>query len=174
MADEKRKDKQFGIFYGKKELAFNNSVASEYVDNVIRQKIKYYSIDKERSVYDDLYNESKAKVIVQSKEIYARVQFNDPEIRQDQFSLDRRQTINVYFLYDEMYEELQFYPRVGDYIEYNNMLFEIATLNDDRPTMGTPHMKYTISLLCILARENDIVRDIRGFDNETLPQSSDY
>jgi hypothetical protein len=63
----------------------------------------------------------------------------------------------VYFDQARLFENLELHPRMGDYVEFDNKLYEITLVTDDRPLFGKPEMKQTVVVKGRIARENDVV-----------------
>jgi len=153
---EKFNDEHSNPFLGERDLKFINSFQTEFIDHIVRQKIRYFVVDYNQTEIDDIYNESSVKVVSRVVELYARVALSNPEIVQGRFSSDRKQTIEVYAQRKHVFEDYNLTPRIGDFLEFDEKFFEITSMIDDLNTYGQPQFKMMILIKGVLARKTDL------------------
>lgn len=156
---EWRKDKRDSIFLGQRDKAFFEHIQSELIDNVMMQTIRYYQINEELTK-SNIYGESKDKVVTKVYEIGCRVNLDVAEIKTDQFSVDRIQTLEAYIQRTRLYDDYGFEAKIGDYIEYDNKVFEILTVDDDVNLYQQTGFKMQIVVRAMIAKESNIRIDI--------------
>ncbi len=152
---ENRRDWRDTLFIGEREKKLISSIQSELIDHIVTQSIRYYPVD-ELLTQSNLYGESKMKIISKIYELYGRVNLSDPVLSQDAFGLDRKQTIEVYLQRNRVYDDYNFTPKSGDYIEFDKKIFEITTINDDKNNFGHGEFKLQILITGTLARQSNI------------------
>lgn len=157
----------YNLFYTPKEQSFVNSIAYELYDNIIRNTIIYFVVDTEKTVTDELYGESKEKVSTLAVRIPCGISWGTTSPNQDRFGLDKaHKTITVYMQYQPIYEDLQFFPREGDFFKFQNYVFEVTSVVSNRPEFGNANLHYSIVVSGVITRDNNFLAQIS--DDEIL------
>jgi len=123
------KDRQPSLFIGDRERVFFERVATEVMECVSQQKIRYFAIEESLTQADDLYGEATKKYFRQPIEIYALVLYNEPVIQTGTFSSETQYSLKLYIQRFRVEQDLKMTPRIGDFIEFNNHYFEIAKVS---------------------------------------------
>ena len=71
--------------------------------------------------------------------------YNDPEILQDEFGADVNANIEMYFQRNNLASgSLNFYPEVGDIVDWNEHYWEINGTTEPQLIAGNPNYKHSI------------------------------
>lgn len=126
MNTENNIDRNPSLFIGDRERVFFQRVATEVMECVSQQKIRYYAIDENLTPSDDLYGESTKKFTRQPLELYALILYNNPEVETGTFSVETKYSLKLYIQKFRVEQDLKMTPRIGDFIEFANHYFEIT------------------------------------------------
>ena len=141
------------MFFGKKERDLVKQVNDELSERVIGQPIAYYPISMEDTNFNTTYGEAIEKVSLPPIRVYAYVQV-DNEQTNEKFGYDYQTSLVVYFSEKRITADQDLYVRVGDFIQYGEVFYEIArTYDDTRYYFGQVEHKFQVSAECIRARE---------------------
>ena len=123
------------MFFGQKERNLVKQVNDELAERVIGQTVLYYPISLENTNFHPLYGEAINKTFLPPIRVYAYVVVDDEQTN-DKYS----------------YEYKSKYVRPGDFVQYGDLLYEIAnTYNDTRYYFGQVDYKFQITADCIRA-----------------------
>lgn len=152
------------LFVSDKELHFINSLNKELIQNVVNQKITYYSVSEEHSKVNDLYNESIHKTVFSPVEINARLLLKAPQQTTTGFSIDTSYEMEAYFHMDELYQR-NITPREGDYMKWGKIVYEIKKLTKPQIIAGQIEQEMMIKAECVVSRKSnfDVVDDTQVF-----------
>jgi len=143
------------LFLGKKERDLVKQVNDELIENIIGQQILYYSIDIDKTNYHDVYGEAIKKTFLPPLRVYALVDWS-AEASTTQFyenlHVDFKSQIVVHFHKRRITEDQNLYVRVGDFILYGSIYYEITTLQEPKPLLGQVHNSFEITAVCTIAR----------------------
>lgn len=151
------------LFIGDRELNFYHGINKELLQKVVCQKIIYYSVSEEHTKTHRLYDEAVRKTVFTPVEINCLVQYQEPEQKVNQFSIDTIYKIEVYF-YQEELRERELIPREGDFVKFGDVVYEIEKLNRPQITYGQIEKEVMIKAACRVARESQfkVLDDILG------------
>lgn len=141
------------LFVGEKEVNFFNTVAKELVQDVVSQKIIYYSVSEEHTKTHKLYDEAIRKTVYRPVEVNALVLFKEPEQSTNQFTIDTQYFLEVYFHHHEL-EERRLIPREGDFVKWNKVVYEIEKLTAPQITFGQIQHEVMIKAECRVSRKS--------------------
>lgn len=142
------------LFAGQKERNFAKQVADELIDKVIGQPIAYYPIDVENTDFHPLYGEAIKKTFLPPVRVYVLVEYEDEGYSaKDNFGVEKRTSLNLFFHKRRLTEDQDLYVRVGDFVEYNQVFYEIVKLSEPRQIFGQAQHKVEIQAHCIKSRE---------------------
>ncbi|MBO66880.1 MAG: hypothetical protein CL398_01090 [Acidiferrobacteraceae bacterium] len=155
MADWKQPDNPPPpLFTGKKERDYVKQVNDELIERVIGQTILYYPIDMERSDYHSLYGEAINKVYLPPIRVHALVEWEGIETAYTpSVGIDKITSITVHFHKRRLTEDQDLFVREGDFVQYGDRLYEIASLAEPKQLFGQIDHRMEISAKCIRARE---------------------
>jgi hypothetical protein len=145
-------DPRNSLFVGEREVKYINDINTELFELVTLQKVVYYAIEKDLTPTHQLYGESAEKRFRQPIEVYCRVQWNEPQVVTNQFSTETLYSLDV-FMQKRRVIELNFTPRIGDFLEFDKKFFEVTTLTEPQLIAGLPEFKMGFNLSCTIARE---------------------
>lgn len=141
------------LFYSRIDNRFITCVNRELFHSVAGQYVYYYRIaEKETQV--NFYNESKQKVFYNPIKLFARVEWEEPTQTIDIFTLDEKSHLIVYFdKFDLSKESINLKPTVGDFVKWNDRMFEILSAIEWQPIFGTAGDNLLIKCTCGYSRE---------------------
>ena len=141
------------MFLGKKERDLVKQVNDELSERIIGQPIAYYPISIEDTNFNATYGEAIEKVSLPPVRVYVYVQVENKQTN-DKFGYDYQTSLTVFFSERRITEDQDLYVRVGDFIQYGEIFYEIArTYDDTRYYFGQVEHKFQIAAECIRARE---------------------
>ena len=142
------------LFLGKKERDLVKQVNDELIEKVIGQQVLYYSIDMKTTDFHDLYGEAIEKTFLPPIRVYALVEWEGLETSWlGDVGVDKQSSINVHFHKRRLTEDQDLVVRVGDFVLYGDIYYEIVTLNEPKQLFGQIDSRMEISAKCIRARE---------------------
>ena len=141
------------LFFDERSYKFFNDISKELIEHVIRQKVKYYAVEEKLSQYDHFYGETKNKTFRQPVEIFARILYNEPQVQTGQL-MDRSYSIDIYFQRERLIQDIGMFPRIGDFIEWDDKFFEISAVTEPQIVSGLPGFKFAFICNCISVRQN--------------------
>ncbi len=141
------------MFIGKNELDFDKQVSTEVAERVIGQALLYYPIDMQNTSFHPLYGEAIQKTFLPPIRVYAFVEYGNFETRVDKFGLEKDINITIHFLKRRLTEDQDVYVREGDFVLYNQIIFEIVKLTDATSPYGQHNHSIDIIAKCIKSRK---------------------
>ena len=142
------------LFVGKKEKDLVKQVNDELIERVIGQQVLYYPISVEHTDFHSLYGEAINKTFLPPVRVYALVDWEGMETSWlSDVGVDRQSSINVHFHKRRLTEDQNLYVRIGDFVLYGDIYYEIVTLNEPQQLFGQIDSRMEISAKCIRARE---------------------
>lgn len=142
------------LFTGEKEKNLVKQVNDELIERVIGQQILYYPISVEHTKFHHLYGEAINKTFLPPVRVYALVEWEGIETSWlNDVGIDKQSSITVHFHKRRLTEDQNLYVRVGDFVLYGNIHYEIVTLNEPQQLFGQIDSRMEISAKCIRARE---------------------
>jgi len=139
-------------FVGQKEVAFINAVTRELVQQVVAQEVFYYEILAEKTQADDLYNEAIHKAWAAPVRMSARCEWDETTESVGIMPPDAKYTLQVYFHKAELAER-NVAPKMGDFVQFGDVLFEIMAVTEPQLTFGQIENKVEIRCNCLPARK---------------------
>jgi hypothetical protein len=148
------------LFITDKELHFINQLNKELIQNVVNQKVIYFSVSDEHTKSNDLYNESIHKTVFNPVEINARLLFKAPNQTTNGFSMDTTYEMEAYFQLDELFQR-NITPREGDFMKWGKVVYEIKKLTKPQIIGGQIEQEMMVKAECVVSRKSnfDIVDD---------------
>jgi hypothetical protein len=124
------------LFVGKAERNFVKQLTDEVIEKVVGQQILYFPIDMERSNYHPLYGEAINKTFLPPVRIYSLIEYLGSERVQQKFGFDSVYNLNIHLSKRRLVEDQNLFIRLGDFVQYDNMYFEIVDLFEPRYLFG--------------------------------------
>jgi len=141
------------LFTGDKEKNFVKQINDEVLERVVGQQILYFPLSIEKTDYHGLYGEAINKTYDNPIRVYVRVKWNGSKTEYTPYGVDRRPSITIYFHHRRITEDQDLYVRVGDFVKYGDLFFEIAALDEGKLLFDEPDSSFEITATCIMARE---------------------
>ena len=142
------------LFIGKKERDLVKQVNDELVERVIGQQVLYYPISVEHTNFHSLYGEAIEKSFLPPIRVYALVEYEGLETSwMSNVGIDKNASIVIHFHKRRLTEDQDLFVRVGDFVLYGKIYYEIVSLNEPKQIFGQIDHKMEISAKCIRARE---------------------
>ena len=141
------------MFFGKKERDLVKQVNDELSERIIGQPIAYYPISLEESNFNDTYGEAIEKVSLPPIRVYAFVSVENEQTN-ERYGYEYQSKLTINFNRRRLVEDQELYVRVGDFVQYGDLFYEIVkTYNDTRYYFGQVEHKFQISAECVRARQ---------------------
>jgi len=142
------------LFTGEKERNLVKQVNDELIERVIGQQILYYPISLEHTNFHPLYGEAIEKTFLPPIRVYALVKWEELQTSwMGNVGIDKKAAINIHFHKRRLTEDQDLYVRVGDFVSYGEIYYEIVNLSEPKQLFGQPQHRMEISAKCIRARE---------------------
>ena len=132
------------FFLPQKEFDLINSMNEELIDELVGQSVDIYKVNVERSS-ENLYGESTTKYYDVGFRVNCLINYNEPEVIQDEFGADTNSTIEIFFQRENLASgSLNFYPEAGDIVDWNDIYWEINGTTEPQLFAGHPNFKHNI------------------------------
>ena len=132
------------FFVPQKEFDLINAMNEELIDEIVGQSVDIYKVNVENTE-DNLYGESATKYYDVGFRVNCLILFNEPEIIQDDFGADENASIEMYFQRNNLSSgSLNFYPEMGDIVDWNDHYWEINGTTEPQLVAGHPWYKHNI------------------------------
>ena len=132
------------FFIPQKEVDFFDVVNEELIDNILGQFVDIYKISVENTE-DNLYGESTKKYFKTGFRVNCLISFDAPTIELDEFGPDKKANIEMFF-HRTTLEEADFYPEIGDIVDWNDFYFEMNSVVEPQLIAGNPEFKHDIKV----------------------------
>ena len=142
------------LFLGKKERDLVKQVNDELIERVIGQQVLYYPISLEHTNFHSLYGEAIEKTFLPPIRVYALIQYEGLKTSwMSSVGVDKDATITIHFHKRRLTEDQDLFVRVGDFVSYGDIYYEIVSLDEPKQIFGQVDHKMEISAKCIKSRE---------------------
>ena len=132
------------FFVPQKEFDLINAINEELIDEIVGQSVDIYKINIDNTD-ENIYGESTTKYYDTGFRVNCLIQFNEPEITQDEFGADENSDIEMYFQRNNLSSgSLNFYPEMGDIVDWNDHYWEINGTTEPQLIAGHPGYKHSI------------------------------
>ena len=132
------------FFVPQKEFDLINSMNEELIDEILGQSVDIYKVSVENTK-ENLYGESTTKYYDVGFRVNCLILYNEPEITQDEFGADVNANIEMYFQRENLASgSLNFYPEIGDIVDWNDFYWEINGTTEPQLFAGHPNFKHNI------------------------------
>ena len=132
------------FFIPQKEFDLINQMNEELIDEIVGQSVDIYKVNVERTE-DNVYGESTAKYYDIGFRVNCLILYNEPEITQDDFGTDLNSSIEMYFQRENLASgSLNFYPEMGDIVDWNDFYWEINGATEPQLFAGHPNFKHNV------------------------------
>jgi len=124
------------LFVGKAERNFVKQINDELTEKIVGQQVLYFPVDVERSDFHPLYGEAIKKTYLPPVRVYTLVEYAGSDRVQQQFGFDNLYNINVHMHKRRLTEDQDLFARLGDFVQYDEMYFEIVDIFEPRYLFG--------------------------------------
>ena len=132
------------FFIPQKEFDLINQMNEELIDEIVGQSVDIYKVNIERTE-GNVYGESTAKYYDIGFRVNCLINYNEPEIIQDEFGADTNSSIEMFFQRENLSSgSLNFYPENGDIVDWNDYYWEINGTTEPQLVAGHPGYKHQI------------------------------
>ena len=140
------------FFIPQKEIDTIDSMNEELIDEIIGQSVDIYKVSIDNTD-ENVYGESTTKYYEVGFRVNCLILFNEPEIIQDDFGADENASIEMYFQRNNLSSgSLNFYPEMGDIVDWNNYYWEINGATEPQLIAGHPAYNHSIKATAHRAR----------------------
>ena len=140
------------FFIPQKEIDTIDSMNEELIDEIIGQSVDIYKVSIDNTE-ENVYGESTTKYYEVGFRVNCLILFNEPEITQDEFGVDENADIEIYFQRNNLASgSLNFYPEMGDIVDWNDHYWEINGTTEPQLIAGHPGYKHSITATAHRAR----------------------
>lgn len=145
------------LFLGKKERDFSKQIADEVTERLLAQQILYYAIDLNTSNYHPLYGETLNKSFLPPVLVKGiMVEWEGMQTETNNYGVDRKSSIVVHFHKRRISEDQNLVVRVGDFVRYGDLFYEIVETMENRPIFGQiEQFKVEVTAKCIRSRRDN-------------------
>ena len=132
------------FFVPQKEIDLIDSMNEELIDEIVGQSVDIYKVSIDNTE-ENLYGESTTKYYDIGFRVNCLILYNEPEITQDEFGADLNADIEMYFQRSNLASgSLNFYPEIGDIVDWNDFYWEINGTTEPQLIAGHPGYKHSI------------------------------
>jgi len=140
------------FFLPQKEIDTIDSMNEELIDEIIGQSVDIYKVSIDNTD-ENVYGESTTKYYEVGFRVNCMILFNEPEVIQDDFGTDVNSSIEMYFQRNNLSSgSLNFYPEMGDIVDWNDHYWEINGTTEPQLIAGNPAYKHSIKATAHRAR----------------------
>ena len=132
------------FFVPQKEFDLINSMNEELIDEIVGQSVDIYKVNIDNTD-ENIYGESTTKYYDNGFRVNCLIQFNEPGVNLDEFGTDVDSSIEMFFQRENLASgSLNFYPEVGDIVDWNNFYWEINGTTEPQLFAGHPNFKHNV------------------------------
>ena len=140
------------FFLPQKEIDVIDSMNEELIDEIVGQSVDIYKVSIDNTD-ENVYGESTNKYYEVGFRVNCLIQFNEPEVIQEEFGADVNSSIEMYFQRNNLSSgSLNFYPEAGDIVDWNDFYWEINGTTEPQWIAGHPEYKHSIKATAHRAR----------------------
>ena len=131
------------FFIPQKEIEFIDSVNEELIDEIIGQSVDIYKVSID-DTDENIYGESTTKYYEVGFRVNCLIEF-ESEITQDEFGADLDSSMEMFFQRNNLSSgSLNFYPEIGDIVDWNSYYWEIDGVKSPQLIAGHPEYKHSL------------------------------
>ncbi len=132
------------FFIPQKEFDLINQMNEELIDEIVGQSVDIYKVNIDRTD-ENIYGESSTKYYDIGFRVNCLIEYAEPEIIQDEFGADLNSNITMFFQRENLASgSLNFYPEIGDIVDWNDFYWEINGTTEPQLFAGHPNFKHNI------------------------------
>jgi len=132
------------FFIPQKEIRMIDSMNEELIDEIIGQSVDIYKVNIDRTD-ENLYGESSTKYYDKGFRVNCLIEYNDPEVLNEEYGTDINATIAMFFQRNNLASgSLNFAPEVGDIIDWKEFYWEVDGVTEPKLIAGHQNYKHNI------------------------------
>ena len=158
------------LFITQREISFINDLAKEMVKDIAGQKIYYYSISEVKTQIHDIYEESPDKIFDTPIEIDCFVQYQEQEIRTNQFGSEEFYNIECFIQKKDLLDK-GIEINEGDFFSYGSVFFEVIKAPTSSTIYGQIEYGNFITVTGRQARKRQFLSKVFGPTSERFTDS---
>jgi len=140
------------FFIPQKEIDLIDSMNEELIDEIVGQSVDIYKVSVD-DTDENIYGESSTKYYEVGFRVNCLINFEEPEITQDEFGADLDASIELHFQRNNLASgSLNFYPEMGDIVDWNDFYWEINGVTEPQLIAGHQNYKHSIKVTAHRAR----------------------
>tara|TARA_Y100001938_G_C8008974_1_gene388928 strand:- start:463 stop:936 length:474 start_codon:yes stop_codon:yes gene_type:complete len=144
------------FFVPQKEINLINDMNEELIDEIVGQSVDIYKINIENTD-ENIYGESSTKYYDRGFRVNCLLLYNEPETLQDDFGADVNGSIEMYFQRANLSSgSLNFYPEVGDIVDWNNFYWEVGSVTEPQLIAGHTEYNHQVKALANRMRMSNL------------------
>ena len=144
------------FFITQKEINVIDHLNEELIDEIVGQSVDIYKIDTTHTK-DNIYGESATKYYETGFRVNCLIQYNEPETLNEEWGADLGGTIEMYFQRENLASgSLNFYPEIGDIVDWNEHYWEIGSITEPQLVLGNPEYKHQIKAMANRSRLSNL------------------
>ena len=139
------------FFVPQKEIDLIDSMNEELIDEIIGQSVDIYKVSVD-DTDENIYGESTTKYYEVGFRVNCLISY-ESEVLQDDFGTDVDASMEMSFQRNNLASgSLNFYPEMGDIVDWNNFYWEINGITEPQLIAGNPDYNHSIKATAHRAR----------------------
>lgn len=149
------------FFLPQKELNLINSMNTELIDEILGQYVDVYKISIENTE-TNIYGEATdgKKYFESGFRVNCLIQFEEPVSDLTEFGTDINTNVELYFLRESL-SGSNFYPEVGDIVDWNDFYWEIGTVVEPQLVSGHTEYSHQVKVMASRTRLSNVTFEDR-------------
>ena len=141
------------FFVPAKEIELIDVMNEELIDEIVGQTVDIYKISVD-DTEENMYGESTTKYYDKGFRVNCLISF-ESEVIQDEFGADLDANMEMYFHRNTL-KDANFYPEIGDIVDWNNFYWEIDGVKSPQLIAGHPEYNHQILATAHRARMSSL------------------
>ena len=131
------------FFVPQKEIDLFDVMNEELIDEIVGQSVDIYKVEVDETTAN-VYGESTTKYFGKGFRVNCLINFTEPTIEiNDGVGSDLNTAVELYF-HRTTLKEADFYPEIGDIVDWNDFYFEINSISSPQLIGGHQDFKHDI------------------------------
>ena len=132
------------FFVPQKEVQLFDAFNEELIDEIVGQSIDIYKVSLDDTNVN-IYGEAADGILTFDRgfRVNCLVQFETPDMDMTEFGADLTAAIGLYFHRNSL-RDSDFYPEIGDIVDWNDFYFEINSVTEPQLIAGHPDYKHDV------------------------------
>lgn len=132
------------FFVPQKEIQLFDAFNEELIDDIVGQVVDIYKVSLDETDVN-IYGEAADGILTFDRgfRVNCLIQFETPDMDMTEFGADLNAAIGMYFHRNSL-RDSDFYPEVGDIVDWNGFYFEINSVTEPQLIAGHPDYKHDV------------------------------